>query len=362
MKKPFIYEKINEKKFIHTTFNCWCFNATKILKMKYSSFYFKTGTFLLISILLFGCKKVIVFDEYPTIQYEHQDIGTSETLNAISFFNTTLGFAAGNNGALFKYTQGSWANISINNATYDINDVEFIDANNGFICTSNGVLKTTDGGSSWLSVSGMNGVFNDIFFLNANIGFIVGGSEGFTYGFMYKTINGGVSWQELTLYSWPGRISGLKAVHFVDENIGFAVGYHQVYIETTDGGVTWTGYKNGHPADPNYTDIFYIDADNGYRTGEEGYLYEQPSYSDLNPDVKYDIFAIDFYGQNGLAVGENGVFRHVEELSDHWGTWSCMLTPEGKTFKKTYYDVSFLDANNAFAVGENGIVTKFKYD
>jgi len=173
---------------------------------------------------------------------------------------------------------------------------------------------------------------------------------------MYRTINGGISWQELTLRPWPESANALVAVSFSDQNNGAAIGANEYEIETSDGGLSWTvGY-----AGANYTDIYHAGSEAPYITGEKGTLY-RAGEGDLNREIKYDIFAIDFYNQNGIAVGENCVFRYVEELSIN-GKWSYMLTPDGKSINKTYYDVAFADANAVFAVGENGIITKFRYD
>lgn len=313
-------------------------------------------------LLTSGCKKkILLLDEYPTIRFEHQNINISQTLNTIYFINENIGFIGGNNGTLFKHHNNNWVNIS-SNTSYHIYSIWFNTEEIGFLGTNLGLLKTIDGGLTWTASIGA-GVFMDLFFLNTNIGFAAGykWNSGNNEGAIYKTIDGGTTWYELTLVSgWS--TPGLSAVHFVDENNGFVVGENLTNMKTTDGGITWTGYYNGTNTDINYTDICYINPSIGYRTGQNGTLQEisTTSYNDLNWNIKYDIYAIDFHGQNGLAVGENCVFGYVSELSDD-GSWSYLLTPKGKSFNQTYNDIKFLNSNIAYAVGNNGIVTKFYY-
>jgi len=42
-------------------------------------------------------------------------------------------------------------------------------------------------------------------------------------------------------------------------------------------------------------------------------------------------------------------------------SWTFFLSPEGTTIPNAYNDVAFADDNNYYAVGNGGIITKFKY-
>src|SRR6188768_1418886 len=83
----------------------------------------------------------------------------------------------------------------------------------------------------------------DLFFVNDQIGFIVGYN-----GNIYKTTNAGKSWEKKN----SGTSLHLFSVFFLNENVGFAAGEvmrnclsddcnkGSVFLKTTDGGETWT--------------------------------------------------------------------------------------------------------------------------
>jgi photosystem II stability/assembly factor-like uncharacterized protein len=58
-------------------------------------------------------------------------------------------------------------------------------------------------------------------------------------GRVYKSINGAVTWTEQPSALTAGGAAALNAIHFVDENIGFAVGAAGLNIYTIDGGTNW---------------------------------------------------------------------------------------------------------------------------
>ncbi|MCK7541635.1 MAG: YCF48-related protein [Marinilabiliales bacterium] len=83
----------------------------------------------------------------------------------------------------------------------------------------------------------------DMYFVDENIGFVVGYN-----GNIYKTTDSGTTWRKLN----SGTILHLLSVYFIDENVGFVSGQAasgcldadcdkgSVFLKTTDGGDTWT--------------------------------------------------------------------------------------------------------------------------
>ncbi|MFY0629808.1 MAG: T9SS type A sorting domain-containing protein [Flavobacteriaceae bacterium] len=190
----------------------------------------------------------------------------------------------------------SLANSDASLQRYD--DVFFLDENTGW--AANGffaaIYKTTDGGLNWTQQTDGNTLipggglyFRNVEFLNANIGFI-----GTFQGKFFKTIDGGNNWSEVTnispnpsgicgidavgsstvygvgVFSEPARLikstdsgdtwvstdmsahaTALVEVKFVDENLGYAAGKSAtggIIIKTTDGGANWTEIYNSGTA------------------------------------------------------------------------------------------------------------------
>lgn len=98
------------------------------------------------------------------------------------------------------------------------------------------IAKTSDGGNNWISTF-FNLPLYGIDFPISNtgmIGYAVG--EG---GQIYKTIDGGISWQTLT----SGISEALRDVAFFDLSTGYAVGNHGVILKTDTGGEPPVGLK-----------------------------------------------------------------------------------------------------------------------
>lgn len=160
------------------------------------------------------------------------DIGTQEDLNKVYFMDDANGIIIGDNGTLFKTTDGgsNWVNIPTG-ASHDLVTVSFVDQNVGFI---NG-LKTTNGGDSW-TVQSTTEIFSLIKGLDAEN--LIGG-HGFIFdGAVYKSTDGGLTWQVI---SDPIETGFYTDEYFVDDNIGYMTSWYSGHlIKTEDGGENWT--------------------------------------------------------------------------------------------------------------------------
>jgi hypothetical protein len=104
------------------------------------------------------------------------------------------------------------------------------------------VHQTADGGNSWQSSSTRMDVPPDfgsayLTFIDSNTGWLVlklQSSSNFSLGKLYRTVDGGASWQELSLPIG-------EPVRFIDANRGWVAGGvqgNEIYA-TSDGGATW---------------------------------------------------------------------------------------------------------------------------
>jgi photosystem II stability/assembly factor-like uncharacterized protein len=136
------------------------------------------------------------------------------------------------------------------------------------------LAHTIDGGVNWAWVdSGIEGdlsvggedVQGDLVFTDSLHGWAVGG-----LGEVIHTEDGGINWvkQDLTC-GWPSCPIRLYAVEFLNDHEGWIAGeglYH-----TTDGGNNWLPDENISDK-PDFQDIQFLDANNGWIAGNSGIL------------------------------------------------------------------------------------------
>ncbi len=193
--------------------------------------------------------------------------------------------------------------------------------------------------------------------------------------------------------SWGGRFGGqttfpkhLLDVHFVDENVGWAVGQQGKILKTYDGGWTWFVQESGTTrdlnavfalsltevwaagaqTDPNDNEtllhttdggetwesvatpgtpqslnsLFFVDATHGWAAGDNGKIlfYDGIAWTDISPSgVSKRLNSIFFLSANvGWVVGDGGI---ILSTTDGGLTW----TPKDSGINKDLNDVFFLD-------------------
>ena len=121
-----------------------------------------------------------------------------------------------------------------------------------------GIARTTDGGGTWSYISyattNADGAlslptFNDVMFVNSTIGYAVGND-----GIMIKTIDAGINWSKVTTPFFAGR-QEINTVWFTDANTGYIGGDGDMVTrkatmyKTTNGGASWQAFYE-FPAPP----------------------------------------------------------------------------------------------------------------
>lgn len=160
---------------------------------------------------------------------------------SLYFVNDSVGFTVGL-GYQAKTTNGgkSWIPFEFN-FNGQMTKILFTDSNTGFVVGLFGnIFKSTDQGSIWNKMENKSiGHIYDLCFANKKIGYACGQGE------IVKTIDGGNTWTTLT-----NSPSEMYFIHFVDENNGIAIGrghytggdfgiWTNAIYKTTDGGKTW---------------------------------------------------------------------------------------------------------------------------
>lgn len=171
----------------------------------------------------------------------------------VFFLNENLGWAAnGYFSAVYKTVDGgaTWTTQVANGALgglYYFRNIEFLDANVGFLGTLSGrFYKTIDGGATWNLINNITPNPGAVCGLDCvGTSTIYGCGAYFSPAYIIKSVDGGNSWQYINMSAYA---NALVEVLFMDESVGYASGKNAaggVVLKTIDGGASWTTIYNG---------------------------------------------------------------------------------------------------------------------
>lgn len=194
-------------------------------------------------------------------------------LEAVSVIDAQHAVAVGDNGTILTTSDGgvTWSSHDIGIAGAHINDVSFVNADDGWVMAISGsaepdlLMHTTDGGATWVA-HGPHGA-SHVDFISATRGWACGGNT------VWSTRNGGADWTAIHLhFNWS-----LTDVTFADAHHGWVVGdrsaqygsyEYPIILATTDGGATWTRQYNPRGIDEGELgSVSFSDATHGWATG-----------------------------------------------------------------------------------------------
>jgi hypothetical protein len=124
------------------------------------------------------------------------------------------------------------------------------------------LFVSTNSGSSWVSRA-VPGPCAPIFFLNGTYGWALKDANP---GVMYKTTNGGVSWQQGFTFNIDMSGSRPDEIEFVSQNVGYIIGQNWYVYKTTDGGSTFALVKSNTSTE-SYFALTFINENLGWVTG-----------------------------------------------------------------------------------------------
>jgi photosystem II stability/assembly factor-like uncharacterized protein len=167
----------------------------------------------------------------------------------------------------------------------------------------------------------------------------------------------------------PGTTTDLRALTFVNSESGWAVGNVNTILHTVDGGDTWYPQDDGQYYLHEYDDVFFISPQVGWVVGSGTSLGGTilhttdggETWNEQVPDLGEPFHGVDFVdADHGWAVGGfvGGTFgdtyiRTIEHTADGGATWSGQLYQYNE---KPLASVSFVDADNGWAVGDQGAI------
>ena len=238
---------------------------------------------------------------------------------AFFFVNPYLGFLTFNDlGLKLKKTNNGGADWTMIETGFDFEPqaVKFYGTNTGFIIGKWQIIKTTDSGNTWQEVNYpplYSQEFYDIELLSEEDIFIVGIDENYSATAIFKSSDGGVSWESDSLgnYWAPGDL------FFLDENTAFIACENNAILKSVDGGDSWFETTLDNPYHIYFKSIFFPTQDIGY------------------------------------AVGD-GPYETIVKTTDGGETWSVINSGTTSGLRGVY----FADADNGLIFGDAGVVLK----
>lgn len=164
----------------------------------------------------------------------------------------------------------------------------------------------------------------------------------------------------------PVQGSVVEAVSFISASTGWAVGLDGLVLKTTNSGVTWTTQYSGTTY--NLTGVKFVDANNGWAVGIDGYSSANvivhttdggATWSVQTPPAgcsagcnNIHLSGVSFASTTrGVIVSDGYVFYTINGGTS-WALGS------GVTSSNVLTAVQMIDTNNAWAVGNTGVIYK----
>lgn len=270
----------------------------------------------------------------------------SYSLHGAAFTSPITGTAVGAGGMIVRTDDGgdTWSRLTRGEVA-DLSAVSFTDADHGFaVGKHDAVLRTVDGGKNWVNKNIVTGPgpdgLSDVFAVDINTATVVG------YWGIWKTEDAG--------NTWANKASDhVSSVSFVGD-VGVAVGYQGVIVQTLDGGETWGSRPSG--TNNALLDVSLASSTTGVAVGEAGIILRttdggttwvsQPRGTDQL------LRGVAFVNENtGTAVGYSGTILRTEDAGKTWLSQSSGTEHQLR-------DVSFFDAQNGIVIGDGGTILR----
>ena len=165
-------------------------------------------------------------------------------------------YACSNNEVYKKVGDEYWQSVSgYEFSRENLSDISFSNEQQGVLIGKRALYRTQDGGNTWTEQI----TFHDLSIADADIdedqGVILD-----RYGKFY-TLDGNTAWN-YHAYKLPSRTRYRTVALVGNQQLYVAGDYDLLY--STDKGESWTSYKNADGSSLSFTDIHFVDKQNGY--------------------------------------------------------------------------------------------------
>jgi photosystem II stability/assembly factor-like uncharacterized protein len=284
-------------------------------------------------------------------------------LNTVFFVDSKRGWAAGDGGVVVRTEDKgrSWSRQSLGTADA-INDLYFLDKEDGYLVAGNRIYVSSDSGQTWrqsatFSASTFGGAEPELYsvrFTGKKRGWIVGSvsrRDTVVDSLVLKTEDGGTSWQRLRV---PTK-SELINLDFSGDKRGWIVGAGGVVLHTRDAGETWALQKTGSTA--TLYNVDFRGDKRGWAVGERGTILKTldggETWTTVASPVRSTLLGVKFANdEEGWVVGRGG---SILRTSDGGETW---VIQDAQTKRNLY--ALFVEKENCWAVGGDGLVLQYE--
>lgn len=299
----------------------------------------------------------LTHDGGETWQIEYLD---GSRVNSILHYSNNIIYSTG--GAIRKSLDSgkTWTYLTPTLKPYGI--IELIDEKNIYQISGSAVWKSTDSAKTWINKWNNPYIYNlcGSSFINSDYGYVIN-----LTGEIYKTLNGGNSWQQQvyspTIYLWN--------IKMYDSNNGVIVGNRKDLPDSQNGAALYTndGGKNWNRATIQSALLYsvdYADQNIWFASSSEGTIYKSIDGGkiwDLNFKLgKSYLSQICFATKDiGYAGGSNGVLLKTINQGKHWELVNLNLSEDdyitGIKFYGELFGVIITSKGKMFTTVDGGI-------
>ena len=162
----------------------------------------------------------------------------------------------------------SWTLLDVPDTLSFYNDIRFLDQDNGYMCGNYSVLeKTNDGGATWQQINFTDDYnFWSMFFLDKNLGWLIDINS----KTILRTRSGGNDWYYSQLTE-DGYVFDPQAISFINADTGYASTKEGVLFKTIDGGNSWQeSFVLGGSFQ---SKLYFINSEEGWYFGDSRVLH-----------------------------------------------------------------------------------------
>jgi photosystem II stability/assembly factor-like uncharacterized protein len=315
---------------------------------------------ILVSVILTFSNIGNIFSQSGWVQ---QTSNINKTLYSVKFINSSTGICVGENCIIFRTTNGgvNWIQQSTGFQN-NLRSLAVTSPSTFYAVGDSGlILKSTDTGLSWfrLSLAKPYYFFYSVFFVNDTIGYIGGVNINFDPHKIFKTSDGGNSWDSIETKG----SEYIKSIFFINPSTGWIVRGSSVVSgegvsKTTDGGFNWSSHFGGTIP---FNTVYFADSLNGWLsgTGSVGVptIFRSTNgggnWTSFFPGTLTLINCFHFLNKNtGWAAGYDRIIQSTTNAGINWINQT--LNQPGINYRSVY----FTDSLIGWVVGDSGRIIK----